>query len=206
MDKRVEGYHDSAELGALISSRICHDLISPIGAIGNGLELMGLAQVDPTGPEMALVTESCNAAQARIRFFRVAFGSGLSEQPISSAEARAILSDFAQGGRQHPRWDVEADLPRTELQLALLAYLCFETAMPHGGEVHITRQDGSWRLEARDVRLSVNPDLWSGLTGTPNHGTLAPAHVQFALLPRIAADRGRAISVRHGETTLGLQV
>ena len=53
-------------LSALIGSRICHDLISPIGAINNGLELLGMT-TRQAGPEMALISESVENAAARIR-------------------------------------------------------------------------------------------------------------------------------------------
>ena len=66
-------WQSNHNLASLIGSRICHDLISPIGAICNGLELM---QLDgrPISPEMTLISESVNHANARIRFLRVAFG------------------------------------------------------------------------------------------------------------------------------------
>jgi histidine phosphotransferase ChpT len=62
------------ELTSLIGSRICHDLISPLGAIGNGVELLAMSEV-AKGPEMSLIAESVENANARIRFFRVAFGA-----------------------------------------------------------------------------------------------------------------------------------
>ena len=64
---------NSPDLAALLGSRICHDLISPIGAIGNGVELM-LMDGAGRAPEVALISESVDAANARIRFFRVAYG------------------------------------------------------------------------------------------------------------------------------------
>ena len=64
----------NVNLSALIGSRICHDLISPIGAINNGLELLGMSGNTP-GPEMELIHDSVGNASARIRYFRVAFGA-----------------------------------------------------------------------------------------------------------------------------------
>ena len=59
------------DLAALVGSRICHDLISPIGAIGNGVELLALTDGD-TGAEMELISESVQNASARIRYLRIA--------------------------------------------------------------------------------------------------------------------------------------
>ena len=61
----------NVNLAALIGSRICHDLISPIGAINNGLELLGMTG-SSEGPELQLITDSVGSATARIRFFRIA--------------------------------------------------------------------------------------------------------------------------------------
>jgi len=63
------------DLSFLIASRICHDLINPIGAIHNGLELMTLSQSTAQGIEFDLVQASANDARARAEFFRLAFGS-----------------------------------------------------------------------------------------------------------------------------------
>jgi len=65
----------NANLAALIGSRICHDLISPVGAVGNGLELMQMAG-GKLLPEMALIEESVEAARLRILFFRIAYRDG----------------------------------------------------------------------------------------------------------------------------------
>ncbi|HMS96693.1 MAG TPA: histidine phosphotransferase, partial [Tabrizicola sp.] len=63
---------DQPDLAALIASRICHDLISPLGAIGNGVELLAMERA---GPELDLLSESVAHANARIRLFRISFGA-----------------------------------------------------------------------------------------------------------------------------------
>lgn len=90
--------HNRNNLTALIGSRICHDLISPIGAIANGLELMQMSG-SPLTAEMALITDSVQNANARIRFFRVAYGHAAAQQMMGRAEIIGILQDIAQGAR-----------------------------------------------------------------------------------------------------------
>ena len=85
---------DTPDLAALLGSRICHDLISPIGAIGNGVELLMMAGAEH-GPEIALIAESVGYANARIRFFRVAFGTATADQRMARAEIASILADQA---------------------------------------------------------------------------------------------------------------
>ena len=118
-------------LSALIGSRICHDLISPIGAINNGLELLGMT-TRQTGPEMALISESVENAAARIRYFRIAYGAA-DGQMMGRSEVTSILTDLAKGGRMDYDWEPQDPLPRAQVRLAFLGLQCMETAMPSGG-------------------------------------------------------------------------
>ena len=124
----------SSDLVALIGSRICHDLISPIGAIGNGIELIGLTS-SGGGPEMALISESVSNAQARIRFYRVAFGAGNAGQNVTGAEASEILRDVYGAGRVSIAWEPCGEIRRPEAKLAFLLVQCLESAMPQGGRI-----------------------------------------------------------------------
>ena len=91
-------------LAELIGSRICHDLISPIGAITNGLELLDMVG-GTQGPEMDLISGSVGSAGARIRFFRVAFGSA-SDQPLGRTEVAELLKDVERAGRVRVNWNL----------------------------------------------------------------------------------------------------
>lgn len=179
-------------LAALIGSRICHDLISPIGAINNGLELLSMSG-GPDGPEMDLIGESVGNASARIRFFRIAFGAA-GEQMVGPAEIISILRDMYGASRLDVHWKPDAPQPRAAVRLAFLATLCLETALPYGGRVFITEEDGAWALTGTADKMKVDPTLWAFLGAGSGHNDLQPAHVQFALLPIIAADERRQVS------------
>jgi histidine phosphotransferase ChpT len=84
-------YDTPENIASLISTRICHDLASPLGAIANGLELMGLSDLVNT-PEMGLISDSVDAATARIDFFRMAFGAATESALISPIMAQDILN------------------------------------------------------------------------------------------------------------------
>lgn len=178
-------------LAALIGSRICHDLISPIGAINNGLELLQMSG-DSKGPEIGLIGESVGSASARIRFFRIAFGAA-GDQMVGRGEVAAILRDLYEGSRLSVIWDCDSPQPRTAVRMAFLAVLCMETALPYGGVIHISTREGRWKIEGTAERIGENDRLWSLLDSIPAKEDLAPAHVQFALLPLIAAEDGRRL-------------
>ena len=146
---------DKPDLAALIASRICHDLISPIGAIGNGVELLAMEQGGPR-PEMALISESVANANARIRFFRICFGQASSDQRISRSEVASILGDLSRGGRVSYGWTSPADLSRREVRLVFLLLQCLESALAYGGRVAVT----ACASDCQDIVTSAH--------GTPN--------------------------------------
>jgi histidine phosphotransferase ChpT len=133
-------------LNSLLASRICHDLISPLGAIGNGVELLAMSGV-AAGPELSLITESVANANARIRFFRVAFGPASPGQTIGRAEIVDILPTMTRSGRQTLSWQAaDTEFDRRETKLAFLCIGCLEAAMPWGGKITVTRRDRTCRL------------------------------------------------------------
>ena len=186
---------NNMDFSALVGSRICHDLISPVGAIGNGVELIGMG--GSTGPELELISDSVGNANARIRYFRVAFGLAGPEQMVGVREIRAILSDLAIGGRVSYEWDVERDVPRQELRAVFLALMCLESALPYGGFLTISEVEGRWQMTAEGRKIAVEENLWADLTRVHRTVEITPGRVQFGLLPQIVADLGRDLGVRN---------
>ncbi len=183
------------DYGALVSARICHDLISPLGAIGNGLELLGLSGV-PSSPEMALISESVDSANARIRFFRVAYGPAERGQMIGRAEISNILTSSSRGGRLSYFWEPAADQPRQEVKAMFLYLQCCETAMPLGGEIRVSRIATGWEIEAEAERIVVDEPLWNGLLSPRLRPVVTAAQVQFALLPAALAEMDKQLALK----------
>jgi len=171
---------NTPDLAALIGSRICHDLISPIGAINNGLELLGMTG-DASGPELSLISESVGNASARIRFFRLAFGAG-SDQEISPSEIRGVFRDLTAGSKLHVYWEHENSASRWDVRLICLAQQCLETAMPYGGDITVSQDVNGWSIRGVSEKFNANNELWSVLADGSVPQNLAPAHVHFALL------------------------
>lgn len=192
------------DLAALVSSRICHDLISPIGAINNGLELLGMSGMINDGPEMALINESVMNASARIRFFRIAYGSA-SDQEIGRSEVVSVLNDMMANGRLNVEWGPLEGQPRNVVRLALLAIQCLETAMPYGGRIEVSSSRKQWKVHGKAEKFNDIVDLWS-VIHAPHHAEgIASAHVQFALLPTAAAKLNRDIRLERSARDITIQ-
>ncbi|TCL09455.1 histidine phosphotransferase ChpT [Shimia isoporae] len=191
------------DLAALVGSRICHDLISPVGAISNGMELIELSGA-ASAPELSLISESVQNANAKIRFFRVAFGQASANQQVGEQEILTILDNVAIGARMMVDWTVQGHVERAELRMAFLAILCFESALPFGGVVSVQHENGKWQLIGESEKLRVDETLWSALESGNPPEDLAPNKVQFGLLPHAAAQLGRKVSTSQTETRLEL--
>lgn len=195
--------HSNVNLAALIGSRICHDLISPVGAINNGLELLAMAGNIP-GPEIELISESVGNASARIRFFRVAYGAA-GDQMVGRSETVSILRDLYGKSRLDVAWGPLDAQPRSLVRLTFLALQCLETAMPYGGRIEVAQDNGRFMLTGQADKLNVDPELWALLGNREMSGNLQPAQVQFALLPLIAADEKRKVTVQSGDNQVTIR-
>lgn len=183
--------HLDPDLCAMIGSRLCHDLISPIGAISNGMELLEMTSGPPT-PEMELIRQSVDNVNARIKFFRIAFGLASAEQLIGRAEVQGILRDYFSAGRLDVQWHPVEDLPRAQVKAALLSLLCVEGALPAGGTIEVAHGDDGWHITGTGTRLRIQEDGWTHLDGggpTPE----GASQVHFALLRQWATATGRPV-------------
>lgn len=185
--------HHNVTLAALIGSRICHDLISPIGAVSNGLELMEMSDI-ARGPEMSLITDSVANANARIRLFRIAFGMSSHDQRVASCEIADTLA-AAYSDRVQINWTYQGTLSRQLAQALLLAILCVERAIPFGGVVTVSENSSRWTVSAESERVNLEPVLWAKLNGSSTSDQASPAEVQFLLLPELLKAMGRSCDV-----------
>lgn len=178
----------ATHLADLVASRLCHDLVNPLGAIGNGVELLEMTG-KADGPEVELIRDAVRAAEARIRLFRLAFGGAAPEQLTSLREAKTVVEGYFHQSRIAAVWMAQEDRPRQETKLALLMLLCAEAALPMGGTLRIGPDPlGHWQLEATGPRVNVDEDLWDILrSGAPSpNRPLRPSDAQFPVLLRAA--------------------
>ena len=195
---------DKANLTALIASRICHDLISPIGAIGNGVELLAMEPDSAARPELALIADSVSNANARIRFFRISFGAARGDQRVARSEVLSILTDLGRAGRVTYSWTSHGDLSRREVRLLFLLLQCLESALAYGGKVEVTQQDTRWTIRAEGPRLRIEPALWGLLSDAQAAPDIDAGQVHFALVPDELARQDRRLAIEIGETVIQL--
>ncbi|MDO5658383.1 MAG: histidine phosphotransferase family protein [Paracoccus sp. (in: a-proteobacteria)] len=197
---------DPAQMTALLASRLCHDIISPLGAIGNGVELLQMTPDYPgiaQSPEMMLIAESVEAARARIRAFRMAFGTASDGQRVSQGQLAEVIDDLNHSARLRVSLETGDDLPRADVKLVMLALMCMATAMPWGGRVTVTQNLRHWTITGEADRTQGNDRaVWAWLDADQPDMPDA-AHMHFAVLgvtaramghhPRWSRDETRAV-------------
>ena len=193
----------SPDLVALLGSRICHDLISPLGAIANGMELLQMSGID-AGPEVSLISDSVANANARIKFFRIAYGLASEGQRLGRPEAVGILTDISAAGRIKYHWGPPEDVSRAEARVVFLLLQCVESALAYGGQVHVDYCEPRWTIRCTAPKLRVMPELWAALSAQTIPSSLKPADVHFALVGHALNQIGRTLGVKHSETEITL--
>jgi histidine phosphotransferase ChpT len=193
------------DLAALVSARLCHDLISPMGAIGNGLELLQLSDGGGAA-ELALVNDSLATALAKLRFYRVAFGPA-DPQARQSLDEAAQITDAMFHGRFTVTWEAQGgDLPRPVARLAYLAVLCLERSLPMGGNVRIGLAEGGVTLAVDGRRTAPPAALWAHVTDSAPRPEVKADTVQFPLLAATLAATGHGLSARFEEDAVDLTI
>lgn len=201
-DALPAGLKDTA---SLLASRICHDLISPIGAISNGMELLLMSGLPPS-PELSLIEESIANANARVRLFRLAFGVASGGQRMARGDIVKLLGDCYGAGRIQVIWEPTSDVSRIEAKIALLAVLCLEVALPAGGKIVLRCDRGQWQMQAYGSKIRFDPLAWNLLIKrTADPTDMQPAHVQFLLLRDALAQFDQSALAGHSDSAVSLQ-
>jgi histidine phosphotransferase ChpT len=161
------------DLAALLVSRVCHDLISPVGAISNGMEILEDEQdQDMRKHALALIEHSVSQARSRLLFARLAFGAmGSAGAEIPLREAGQVAGEFFKSGKAKFIWESpEATLDKEIIKIALNLAQIGADCIPRGGALTCrvdAGEDGSKiSVTAEGPRANLAADVVNALTGT----------------------------------------
>ena len=187
-------------LSALLCSRLCHDLISPVGAFSNGIEILA----DEEDPGMRqevfkLLDQSIQQAGARLMFFRMAFGAGGGFGDSSPADSvRDALIAYFTGGKIAVDWKVSpGELGRDAVKIILNLALLAADALPRGGGITVEAMRAAGGLDiavvAQGDRLLDKPEIAKILADGCPIAALDSKTAPAYLVHKIAAARGGAV-------------
>jgi histidine phosphotransferase ChpT len=202
---------DSLDLAALLCSRICHDLISPTGAIVNGLEVLdegGDAETKTFA--MDLIRKSAQTASARLQFCRIAFGAGGSAgAQIDTGDAETMARGFMETDKTKLTWNLPRMLlPKNRVKLLLNMLVVATAAIPRGGVLTLDPIGSGaavgFRFTAKGINARIPPALPGLLEGHSESGTVDAHAIQpfyTGLLAR-ACGLGVSLSVEGDTVTV----
>lgn len=189
----------ATDLAALLCSRVCHDIISPVGAINNGLELLDEGGADEDA--MNLIRQSARNASARLQFARIAFGAaGSAGMLIDTGDAEAVTTAFLKNEKPELSWSGgRALLPKNKVKLLLNLVLIANAAIPRGGRIAVTLEDVDtqprFTLSARGPMLRVPPKFLELHSGATPEEPIDAHSVQPYYTLLLACEAGMTISV-----------
>ena len=192
----------SVEFAALLCSRLCHDVLSPIGALGNGLELLADEKSEDMRARcLELIADSQRAAAGKLTFFRLAFGSASAfGDAIPAGDLRQALEGFMQGkAKVELGWLVDQPrVPRAQARILLNLGLIAYDALVRGGQLDVVVEGGEVVVRAEGTRLVLDAETRAVLAGEGDDGPTARTAPAW-LARRTAEEAGGRVQLAHGE-------
>jgi len=191
------------DFASLLCSRLCHDLLSPVGALNNGLELLSDESDEATRARVfELLSESARTSANKLKFFRLAFGAagGFGEM-VDTREAQvAIEGLLASNKRVELNWIVEAEqLPKSAIKVVLNLALVASEALVRGGTLAIGGEENDGQIEVvvqiEGQRILLDPDLRATLIDGEQADGVTPRTAGCYLVHDIVRGAGGSVMV-----------
>ena len=198
----------------LMASRVCHDLISPVGAIGNGLELLEDADGDLAKEALKLTGNCVRKASALLEYFRMAYGAAGNGDALRWDSAKVLAAGIVEGGKVALSWPpapAGMTLPPGTAKLMLNMVLLASEMLPRGGDVAVALEQRGGGIVAaatasgRDARISdeMAATLAAGADGI---ASLTAKTVHGYFTARLAESLGDRLQVAAAQPSASVRV
>jgi histidine phosphotransferase ChpT len=202
---------EGLDLAALLCSRVCHDLISPVGAIVNGLEVLE-EEKDAETKQFALdlIKKSSRTASAKLQFCRIAFGAaGSAGSQLDTGDAETISRGFFEDDKTKLAWNVPRTfLPKNKVKLLLNMLLLAGQTIPRGGVLTVdpagSGEAMGFKIKAAGTNAKVAPHVADLVKGDPKGEGVDAHRIQpfYAGLLARACDLNIAITAEPDNVTI----
>jgi histidine phosphotransferase ChpT len=189
----------AGDLAALLCSRICHDVISPVGALNNGIEL--LEEPGAEADALALIKVSARNASARLQFARIAFGAaGSAGSQIDTGDAEQVATAYMANEKPTLIWSgARAYLPKAVVKLILNMILIGSGSIPRGGTVEVAlpspENEGVLMVKATGPMIRLSDKFIQLHNNQPLDEAIDAHAVQYYYTLLLARDAKLALSV-----------
>lgn len=186
---------------ALLCSRLCHDLVSPVGALSNGLEILADEKdQDMRDQVLEMIGQSAKQTAARLAFFRLAFGAaGDVGRTVATMDIQTIISNMMTNGKSTLDWQIRnRDLPKNVAKILLNITLVADDALIRGGTVRIIQTADDILIEAQGTHILLPDTTRAALKGHLSAEALEPKQIPAFMAQTLAVQSGLALSVEDG--------
>ena len=201
-----QGPLSEIEFAALLVSRVCHDLVGPLGAVVNGMEVLeDERDADMRADAIRLVTSSAEQALARIQFMRIAFGAaGSAGAELDLGEIGRLITGLLAGGKTSLAWETGAAYwPKDWAKLIMNATLLAADCLPRGGTVTVRIGADpaipSFRIRATGTHIRVAEDVQHLLRGETTLSVVDARGVQPFLTYKLSRTVNAGLVLDQGE-------
>ena len=205
----------------LLASKLCHDLVSPVSAINNGVELIDDIGGSVVDEAMKLIGDSAGQASRRLRLFRIAYGRAGSEESLAVKDVKPVAEQYMTGGKVTLNWPEDQPVSalafqRGYLKVILNMVILAEEVLAYGGVISLRSVNESMsagcRFEIVGRNAQLSPPIQAALEGTCQIEELTPRSIQAYVTGKFAAHFGfklkfdQSIPDRLDLTLMGVEV
>lgn len=195
----------------LLCSRICHDLVSPVAAISNGVELLGEMGADGLGDALGLLEHSGRQASVRLQAFRLCYGSGGSETLVSGKMIYEAFNNFIESDKVKLEWDLMNDVPDEDLhpgffKVLLNTMLFAREILIRGGIVAVKKSGHTMTVTATGETVTLREGMREALEGTLEVADLTPKTVHAYVTSAFSKNFGFPLTLTPGDNTVSITI
>lgn len=194
----------------LLASRICHDLVSPVGAIGNGVEFIRDMGDDGLKDSIDLIAHSAHQASVRLQLFRICYGAGGSEALVSAKMIYEAFLNYVDKAKFSLQWDllndVPDELPAGFFKLILNGLIFLHDGLPKGGTLVVKNHGHVMTIEGRGDMIRLREGSEAALEGKVAVEDLDPKNIHGFITHYFAQVFGVDMEFEHQDTHLTVRL
>lgn len=190
---------DDLRVVELLCSHLCHELVSPVGAISNGLEMIEEFGGEPDSAVLGLIADSATITAQRLQYYRIAFGVLSSGSVRTDEDFKALADGLLKSGKSEIEWPVGPlldDMPEAHIKLLLNVIGLAANTLPRGGKVIVqTDLPGALSVVARGEGAKLSEDVMAALAKDVSIESLSPRNIHAYFCQCIAAQANQTLRV-----------
>jgi len=189
----------------LMASRICHDLISPVGAVHNGVEFLEDAGPDDQADAISLIAHSAQQAGAKLQMFRMIYGAGGRDPNIKPEDVKRAFGNLIDADKKVKQdWDHKAvntaDLPLGFCKILAGTLMLAQECLPKGGTVKVVQDGGKVTVNAEGTDANARVNVKEALGVALPVESLDPRLVHPYIMGVLAKSYGYSLVIASQET------